>query len=234
MKKVSITFLMCLVYSYGLTTNKNTSYKPFSIQYIRIMDNSLVHYLENYIKNVESENDLFRKGLGFIVLENIDYSINSGRPLNEFNLDSSVDLKNRSGISIDVQVYPLFTEQKIDCIKCNYFPPYYTIIDKKIVLIYESNFLALNGMKYQNDTHNANIYNKKSMKKLSKLINNMAIIDLPKNYVFEDFIEKDMKLSILKDRAKSKYDILKFYEFIDFKASEKIVFDKEENKWKKI
>jgi hypothetical protein len=225
-------FFLLLIYSnlFGQASQKQNI--ETNIQYIEIQNNSLKKYIEQYIDKNKMQNKLFKEGLGFVVINNIHFSLNSGRPMNT-NTSDSLDNDISSYLSLNIEAYPLYLKDRADCINCNFFPPYYTIINNKIILIYEDNLFGLYGRKYLNDTHNSHLFTRKSKKKLSNLIFKKALIKLPDDYMFEDFLDKNIKLSTLKNKLINKKDIFIYYEFIDFKVYEVIFFDTFEMSWKK-
>lgn len=229
MEKVLI-FLFISYNVFGQVSQKTAN--KIKIQHIEIQNDLLKKYIEQYIDKNEIQNKLFKKGLGFVVINNIQFSLKSGRPMNINTLDS-LDRDINSNLSLNIEAYPLYLENRVDCINCNFFPPYYTIIKNKIILIYEDNLFSLYGRKYVNDTHNSHIFTRNSKKKLSNLIAKKALIKLSDDYIFEDFLVKNVTLSALKSKLQSKKDIFIYYEFIDFKANETIFFDTFEMIWKK-
>lgn len=231
MNKIFFLFLISFsVHAQSMDLLSFTEEKP-KINYIKIRDRYLVKYLENYISRHAAGNELFGKGLGFVVIDSISMSIRGGRPLNMLGGETE---ENRSKLNLNIMVYPLIDDDSGDCVLCNLFPPYYTVILNKVVLIYEDNTMALMGREAMNDTHNSHWYDKESKERLIQLIKSKALFELPGSYIFDDLMGESVGHDELKSRLRNKLDVFKYYEFIDFKAKERIYFDSERRDWRRF
>lgn len=208
----------------------NSVNSQFIIQQIEIKDRGLIGYIKEYIDANECKSMLFNKGLGFIVIEDINLSTLSGRPM-EASMHQEFNEAN-SSFKISIKAYPLILQDEAECLLCNYFPPYYSIIEDRIILIYEENILHFLGRLQANDLKTNRFYTKDSKEKLADLVMIKSIVELADNYTFKDFpFEENLTYSSLKKRRVRKEEVLFFYEFINFEADEVVYFDYKAQKW---
>lgn len=203
----------------------------FTIQRIDISDTHLINYIKEYINRNKNSNKYFADGLGFVTIKNPDFRIGSGRPL---NMDSD---RNLSSLNLAIQAYPLQSKFGYEGLYSNFYPPYYTFVNDKIVLIYEENTMALLGRGQANDWHTNRFYTNESRTILTELIASHAIIDLPDDYIFNEHLHaKDyiLTMEMVRKSSKKPEDVYLMYEFINFKADETIYYDPELYQWMKV
>lgn len=218
-----LSIIFCSIFSiYAYSQPVKSDLK---IQKIEIADTKLATVISDYISEYSSKNTLFKDGIGFVTLSNFQFSYSNGRPYND-----PFFVPANKNVTLNIRAYPLLDKSDGTCISCYNYPLYYTIISGNLVLVYDENLFGLLGKVSLNQTDNSMFFSKRSKKNLQKLVHKFALKDLPDQYVFNDFFEPNISISKLKQRY-SQNEILKFYEFIDFKAVKTLQYSFDNNDW---
>lgn len=204
----------------------NSQSGKIKIQYINIHDKNLFILIKKYIIMNNNNNKLFRDGIGFVTITNFESNLSNGKPMNLPNYKPT-----QKNITINIKAFPLLINNKGTCIICNNYPTYYTIIENKIVLIYDEYLFNLFGRNSTNQLDNRYIFKNSSLKKISNLIYRKSLKQLPDNFLFDDFIEPKISFIELKNKSKKNSDVYNYYEFINFNALRLITYSSESNTW---
>lgn len=219
LKSLTILFFFIFQTGYG-------QFEKLKIQKIYIHDKELHETIKKYIAENKEKNKLFKDGLGFVTISNIENNLRSGRPI---NIDGFVPAQK--SFTIDIRAYPLLSKNTNYYLESVNFPMFYTIIDNKLILIYDNSILGLFGKTSLNQTDNLIFFKRRSIRKMGRLVEKYALKELPDEYIFVDFFEPNITYKDQKAMLKKKKKAYNYYGFIDFKAKKTLTYE-DFGKWK--
>lgn len=197
------------------STSKSIEEDSTDIRYIEIKNKQLHTFIKKYIKEKRDSINIFKKGYGYIKIDNINFKNKLGfiEYDNNFSLNTWAN-DTIVSFSISISSIALFNEEDTSNSISNDYPPYYSFIDNQIVLLYDKHFDFYMGFnKY---------FSKKSKQKLQELIFPFLKLSLEENFIFRGLNFETFTLSIDQRKKMTNEDILKkasFSLYIEDKVS---------------
>ncbi len=183
--------------------------KKIEIQKITITNSYVVDAIKQLIDDSNKDNKLFEDGFGYIVLDGISFR----------NYTTMSDKTPNSGkwtdtlTSFNVHLGSAYLgSSDPECFQCDYFPTYYTYIDGRLVLVYDDAFRWLTPRKQRlriEKKYTDEVFSDKSVKKLSKIVNQTLQQTLDTSFVFYNpFEDRSYKLDKRQRKNISKAKLL--------------------------
>ncbi len=177
--------------------NSDSSDGIADIKYIGIKNTILKQEIQKYIRELDSSYSVFKKGFGYIVVQDIEFNSSTtyiGRTWEESKKDTIAKFTLIPG-SYLLKLKPVF----FDSFCANCFPPFYSFIDGRLVLIEDPDLNWINDRKYT----------RRSKENLVKLVRSTLTLALQEDFEFYDvFDKKYYKLSKEKRKTMTEDQIL--------------------------
>jgi len=181
MIKLCLTILNLIVLSSYLFAQNNLPFTPArseDIQYIDISASELFPQIKKFILEKTDSSALFKGGYGYVVVESIRFRDYRTQRIN--SLSALGDRKNADTMmtyTIHLASYALLDRVEAIAFNGDYYPPFYTFVENRLVLLYDETFRWLKGGR-------ADAFSAASKEKLRELIRPLLIKALEEDFVF--------------------------------------------------
>ncbi|HEV7348778.1 hypothetical protein [Telluribacter sp.] len=173
----------------GLIKNRTDS---LEISFIDLRANSFLYReVRRFIQEQSDSSALFRDGFGFVTIDRLKLSPPGPIPIQETEKHAKEVV---ASVTLTTWSYPLSDESSL-----TRFPSYYSIVDGRLVLVYNELLEWISPP----------LYTYASRIRVEKLVTNTLQMALDPDFVFQSLQGKSYKLSKEQRETMSEYDILK-------------------------
>lgn len=201
---------------------KTESDSLIDIRYISLKKSLIFPFIKKYIRQQSEKNDLFRQNYGYISLMEIKTESYSNASLNT----STADLADAdhfwntkiASFSIMLESHPFTVEYREgDCWQCFNYPLFYTMIDGRLILIYDDILENVLSLDYSVR------YTQKSKEQLIRLAEPFLKKSLEPDFTFTHPLSpiKEFKKSEIERKNMTQHEIFKLAAFTLDSAREK-------------
>lgn len=179
------------------------------IQHISLAKSDLFPFVQKYIRQQADSNNLFKHGYGYISLRGIKTESFSRAPLN--STSNQEDINNWmndkiASFTIQLESHPFLVRGiEGDCWRCDDYPLFYTLVDGRLVLLYDEVVDAVFA------TNRTTRYTEKSKKQLAEIVVPFLKHALETDFLFLHPLDprKEFRLSENEKKKMTEHEIFK-------------------------
>lgn len=160
--------------------------EKIDIQFLSLNNIDIEKAIRIVIKRIENQNQVFKNGFGFLYISDIEIA-NTIRP---FRLEKWDSIKNDTILKVNINIgsYILLEKFEVDGLMSDSYPPFYTFVDGRLILLYDSIFHAYAGQ-------SKNLFTEKSKKILREAMLTSFKLALNEDFEFTDLLGQKRKFS---------------------------------------
>lgn len=196
----------------------NNTIEKIDIQCITLKNKGIEEAIKVFIKRIENQNQLFKNGFGFLSISNIQI----GSKMRPIRIEEWSRIKNDTILKFDINInsYILLEKFEPDGFMSDNYPPFYTFIDGRLILLYDDIFDT-----YITGNHafvNMDVFTENSMKKLREAMFPYFKLALNEDFEFKDILGQKSKLDREQRLKMSQTEIFKKASFVFDIPSQKV------------